>query len=169
MDNTFLNALVEYPVKALQRIGTNETVVKLLTNNPSIDMDSDEADAVFDKYLFDYGYVDSTTDEAEAYICVEAEMTRTSSPKMQEMKLYVTIVCHKRYMYIDTMKFKGIIGNRRDNLSRYVDILLNGSDVFGIGKLTLESARIAPAPAGFTARELTYVVSDFASKGSKLL
>ena len=161
MANTVLDALVEYPAKALQKIGTDPNVVSLLTNNPSIDMDGDEADEVFDKYLFDYGYVDSTTDEAAAYICIEAELASIPTATIKDMRLYVSIVCHKGYMAIDPSKFKGMIGNRRDNLTRYTDDLLNGSDIFGIGKLSLVSCRTAPAPAGFSARELTYKIADF--------
>lgn len=161
MANTFLDELVEYPVKALHRIGTDPTVVKLLTDDPCMDMESEDADGVFDKFLFDYIYVDGTTTEAAAYVCVEAEAAKSLTPSMQNMKLYVTVICHKQFMKVDAAKFKGMIGNRRDNLVRYVDRLLNGSDIFGIGALTLEHVRTVAAPTGFTARELTYTIPDF--------
>lgn len=164
MDNTFLDELVEYPVKALHKIGTDQTVAQLLTDNPDIDMESDEADKIFDKYLFDYIYVDGTTTETAAYICVEAEVIKAPTTTMQNMKLYVTIICHKQFMKVDATKFKGMIGNRRDNLVRYVDKLLNSSDAFGIGRLSLEGARTVPAPTGFSARELTYSVPEIRKK-----
>lgn len=164
MDKSRINELVEYPVKALQKIGTDPAVVQLLTNNPDIDMESDEADSVFDKFLFDYGYVDGTVDEAAAFICVEAEVTDIPNTTIQDLKLYVTVICHKLFMPIDTSKFKGVIGNRRENLCRCVDNLLNGSNIFGIGNLTLNSARVVPAPTGFAARELTYSVPNFQNK-----
>ena len=164
MANTFLDELVEYPVKALHCIGTDPTVVKLLTDNPDIEMESEDADEVFEKFLFDYIYVDGTTTEAAAYVCVEAETAKSPTPTMQNMKLYVTVICHKQFMKVDATKFKGMIGNRRDNLVRYVDKLLNGSDIFGIGALTLENAHTVAAPTGFTARELTYTVPDFRNK-----
>ncbi len=164
MANTFLDELVEYPVKALHSIGTDPTVVQLLTDNPNIDMESSEADKVFDEFLFDYIYVDGTTTEAAAYICVEAEVAKLPTPTMQNMKLYVTVFCHKQFMKVDATKFKGMMGNRRDNLVRYVDKLLNGSDIFGIGALTLENAHTVAAPTGFSARELTYTVPDIRQK-----
>ena len=80
------------------------------------------------------------------------------------MKLYVTVVCHKHFMSIDPAKFPGMIGNRRDNIVRYADRLLSRSDIFGIGALKLESIKTMSAPVGYTARELTYSVSDFKSK-----
>ncbi len=164
MANTFLDELVEYPVKALHRIGTDATVVQLLTDKPDIDMESSEADEIFDKFLFDYIYVDGTTTEASAYICIEAETAKSPTPTMQNMKLYVTVICHKQFMNIDATKFKGMVGNRRDNLVRYVDKLLNGSDIFGIGALTLEHAHTVAAPAGFSARELTYTIPEIRHK-----
>ena len=97
-------------------------------------------------------------------MCVEAETAKSPTPTMQNMKLYVTVICHKQFMKVDATKFKGMIGNRRDNLVRYVDKLLNGSDIFGIGALTLENAHTVAAPTGFTARELTYTVPDFRNK-----
>ena len=127
-------------------------------------MESEDADEVFEKFLFDYIYVDGTTTEAAAYICVEAETAKSPTPTMQNMKLYVTVICHKQFMKVDATKFKGMIGNRRDNLVRYVDKLLNGSDIFGIGALTLENAHTVAAPTGFAARELTYTVPDFRNK-----
>lgn len=168
MDNgTFLDDLVEFPVKALHRIGIDRTIVSLLTDNENIDMDSEEADSIFDKYLFDYEYVDNTTTEAAAYICVETETTKSSTNTMNDMYLYVTIICHKQFMKIDSSRFKGLIGNRRDNLVRYVDEVLNSSDNYGVGALTLQSVRTATAPAGFSARELTYTIPAFRDKKDK--
>lgn len=164
MVKTCLDVLVEYPAKALQKIGTDKTVVSLLVNDPFIDMESDKADGVFDKYLFDYGYVDSTTEEAVAYVCVEADLANIPTATIKDLRLYVKVVCHKAFMDIDPSKFKGMIGNRRDNITRYIDALLNGSDVFGIGELKLTSCRAVPAPTGFAARELTYKISDFKVK-----
>lgn len=165
MANTsYIDQLVEFPAKALREIGTNKNIVALLTNNPNIDMESDEADSVFDKYLFDFVYIDSTTFNAEAYICVEAEMQKLSSPTMQDFKLYCTVICHKEFMVLNPGLFPGVIGNRRDNLVRCVDSVLNGSTIYGIGTLNLKSVKTMPSPVGFTSRELTYEVSDFKYK-----
>lgn len=165
MDKTFLDELVEYPAKAVQRIGTDRTVVSLLLDDPNIDMDSDEADEVFDDYIFDYGYVDNAITEARAFVCVEAELIKTSTPTIQDFRLYITVYCHKKFMRIDSKRFPAIIGNRRDNLIRSIDKLINGTDIFGIGLLTLASAKTISSPTGFAARELAYAVTDFKGKG----
>ncbi len=164
MDKSLIDQIVEYPAKVIHKLGTDQTLVSLLTNTPDIDMSSDEADEVFDKCLYDYGYVDDSATESQAYICVEAEAIKSPTAAVQNMKLYVTVVCHKHFMSIDPAKFPGMIGNRRDNIVRYTDRLLSRSDIFGIGALKLESIKTMSAPVGYTARELTYSVSDFKSK-----
>lgn len=165
MAKTFLDELVEYPAKAIRQLGQTKDIVSLLTDNASIDMDSNEADGVFDKYLFDYGYVDNTTTEARAYVCVEAELMKTPTQTIQDLRLFVTVICHKEYMKLDHKRFVGIIGNRRDNIVREIDKVLNGSEMFGIGVLSLDSVRTVSSPTGFTAREITYSISDFRNKG----
>jgi len=162
--------MVDYPAIALRAIGTDETVVKLLTNNPNIDMESDEADDVFDRYLYDYAYVDGTTTESEAYICAETDVTIPKGANRQSFfnsLLYITIVCHKNYMKLDPTLFPGIGGNRRDNLVRYCDNVINGSDLFGVGKLTLKSVHSLAAPIGFSVRELVYEVPSFKLFGER--
>lgn len=161
MAETNIDEIVDFPLKALQKIGTDATIIRLLLNDPTVDPDSDEADSVFDKYLFDYEYVDETTVETAAYICVESEVVKTLSATMDSMSLYVTVVCHRNFMDIDHDKFPGMAGCRRENLIRYIDKAIGGSGVFGVGKLRLQSIKTIPAPAGFVAREMCYDVPIF--------
>lgn len=161
MAKTFLDTLTEFPAIALKSIGSDKEVVALLLDNPTVNMDSEEADSVYQKFLFDYDYVDQTCTEAAAYICVEAELAKVSSSTIDGMNLYVTIRCHKKFMKLNKKKFKSVFGNRKDNLARRVDAVLNGSDLFGIGSLQLTSARTVASPAGFSSRELSYRVPTF--------
>ena len=167
MDNTFLDVLVECPTKAIAKIGKDKDVAALLLDKANVDMTSDEADDIFDKYIFDYGYVDGSTSEAEAFICVEAETGGRSTPAVRGFRLYVTIICHKNYMKIDPRKLPGMVGNRRDNLTRIVDNILNGADLCGIGALILDSVKTVASPTGFAARELTYRLCDFNAPGAR--
>ena len=161
MANMYLNELTEFPSIAVRNIGENKMIAALLLDNPDVEVGSEEADSIFDKYIFDYDYVDLACQESAAFICIEAEMPSVGSPTIKDMNLYVTIRCHKNFMKLDKSKFKGIYGNRKDNLARYIDGILNGSDLFGIGKLELRSARTIASPPGFSTRELAYTVPTF--------
>lgn len=162
MVDTPIDELIDYPMKVVQAIGNDKTITSLLTNNPDISMYSDEAYDIFGRYLFDYDYVDQTTVEASAYVCVEAEINKRTTATMHEVCLYITVYCHKKYMDLDPTKFPGIAGNRRDNIVRNICDLLNGETIYGVGSLELESVKTRTAPLGFTAREMTYSIPDFA-------
>ena len=138
-------------------------ILRLLADDNTITAQSDEADETISQYMFDYGYVDGTTTETNAYICVEADIPAVPTDSFQDIRIYVTVICHKLFMKLDPSKFT-LIGNRRDNLVRYIDSELNGSDIFGVGKLDLDSIKTISAPNGFTAKEIAYSVSDYANR-----
>lgn len=161
MDKTYLDELIDYPAQALQLIDNNKECLALLLDKNVKEITEDDTDEAF-KYMFDYEYVDNTTTQASAYIWVEAEVTQVSSKHIKDLRLYVTVACHKNFMKLKPSIISGIGGNRRDNLVRYIDKILNGNDLFGIGKLVLENVKTySSSNSQFTMRELSYKVPDF--------
>lgn len=161
MAKTYLDQLVEYPAEVMQRISEDKTCVGLLLNKGFSKVTEDDFETALEKNLFDYQYVDDTTEEVAAYIFVEAEVSSVSNKNIKGLRLYVTVVCHKSFMKLNGRIFQGVIGNRRDNLVRYVDSLLNGETFLGIGALNLRTVKSVSSPANFTGRLLTYEISDF--------
>lgn len=161
MAKTYLDQIVEYPSKIMLRIAEDEACTGLLVNKAFDTVTEDDKDDALDKYIKDYQYVDETTQEVQAYIWVEMEVPRVDNKTIKNVKVYVTVACHKGYMPLDKKKFKGVIGNRRDNLVRYIDKVLNNSMFLGIGTLELKSVATLQPINGFTVREITYVVPDF--------
>lgn len=134
--------------------------MSLLLNKQDVDMNSQEVYQAESAYFFDFDYIDDTVLEANAYIMVDADMIKLSSPAMKEISIYVQIVCSKQFVDLD---FVGVKGNRRDNLAREIDLLLRGSRDFGIGKLELVSAITSPVPKKFTSKLLTFRAVNFAN------
>ena len=161
MAKTFLDQLVEYPAKIIQKIAGSKECVGLLLNKSFNTITDDDSDEALEKSIFDYQYVDSTTQETAAYIWVELDVTKVQNEQIKDIKIYVTVACHKNYMKLDYNKFAGILGNRRDNLIRYIDKELNGAEDLGIGKLSLTSVRTLSPINNFTGRELEYSIPDF--------
>lgn len=160
MAKTYLDELVNYPAQAILKLSNDKNCLALLMNKKKLT--EDDIDKALTNNIYDYEYVDKTTTQAEAYIWIEADVPSVYNKQIKGMKLYVTVACHKKFMKLDHKIFKGIKGNRRDNLVRYIDLLLNDSDLFGIGKLTLQSVKsISSSNPEFTMREMTYVVPDF--------
>lgn len=161
MAKTFLDQLVDYPAKIIQRIAEDKYCVGLLVNKSFKDVSEDDNDVVLEKNIFDYQYVDDTTQETAAYIWVEVEVGYVNNFQVKNVKLYVTVACHKSFMSLDRKKFPGILGNRKDNLVRFLDRLLNNTNMMGIGKLKLDSVKSLAPVDKFSIREITYSVPDF--------
>lgn len=153
---TFVDQIIEYKDRALDIIGNSKEVVALLLDDPNVDMDSEEAQSVFDKYLWDYQFVDDTVQEAGAHIMVEASKIEDNGGTIQDFALYVEIAVSKEFVDIDHKKFVGMRGNRIDNLARFIDKQLNGNRDFGIGELKPEDIRPISVPKHFKAVMLTY-------------
>lgn len=162
-----VDELIDYSNKIIQKIASSQEVIGLILNNPSVVMGSDEALSVY-KNLYDYDFVEDTFTQDKAVIMVDADVIRADGGAIKVLEVYVQIVCSKGYMNLTPSVFKGIKGNRRDNIARQVDLLLNGSREFGIGRLELTSINTATVPRGLTSKLLTYRANDFSKDRSKL-
>lgn len=155
-------------MKVIQSICQSKECIALLLNKNINQISEDDADDALDRYIKTYQYVDDTVTESAAYIWVETDIPRVDNSTIKDMHLYVTIACSKDFMEIKKKIISGLAGNRRDNLVRYIDKVINGSDVFGIGKLKLTSmVTLTSSNQLFTIRELTYEVPDFNIKDLK--
>jgi hypothetical protein len=152
---------VEYPAKIMQIISEDTICVGFLANKGFAEVTEDDFEWALEKRIYDYQYVDETADEASAYVWVETEVNRVENSKIKDMRIYITVTCHKEFMKLNCKTFKGMIGNRRDNLSRYIDKLFNGKSIMGIGALRLKNVRSVAPATGFTGRELCYEIRDF--------
>lgn len=161
MAKTYLDQLVEYPAKIIQHISEDKYCIGFLMNKGFEEVVEDDLDEALEKNIFDYQYVDETAEETAAYLWVEVEVSKVENKAIKGIRLYITVICHKSFMKLNKKTYKGVIGNRRDNITRYVDRLFNGKALLGIGSFKLVSVRTITAPAKYTGRELCYEISDF--------
>lgn len=162
-----IDQLVDYNQLVVNRILSSQNVMGLIANDPSLDLDSDAA-AEWEDHVFDHAWVDDTVQEAGAFITVDVDIPEMSSGTIKQMRVYIEILVSKNYMKLSPSRFKGCKGNRRDNIVRQVDLLVNGSYDFGIGRLDLKNIRTVTTANKFAGKLLTYEVSDFARDRSKL-
>ncbi len=161
MAKTYLDQIVDYPAKVMLRIAEDKYCTGLLTNKAFAEVGEDDIDRAADEFIKDYQYVDDTVQTTAAYIWVEMEVNRVDNKTMKGIRLYVSVACHKNYMTLNRQTFKGIKGNRRDNLVRFVDKVLNNSEFLGLGALKLHSVKTVTPINNFTIREITYEIPDF--------
>lgn len=157
---THIDELIDFPAKIINAIASSQEIVGLIFDDPNIDMESDLAESVRD-HLYDYNYIDETVEEDGVLIMVDSDIVDMPNPNVASIEVYIQIVVNKHYMRLDSAKFPGVKGNRRDNITRQIDLLLRGRRDFGIGRLDLESAITASVPRKFTSKMMTYAVVDF--------
>lgn len=156
---THLDSIVEFKDTVIQKLATSQEVIGLILDKPDIDVNSEDAEAVY-KHLYSYDYLDDTVSTDSADIAIDVDLYEKPTGTEAKYYLYVQIICNKGYMGIKN--FKGLKGNRRDNLARFVDKMLNGSRDFGIGRLDLVRAETTNVPYRFTCKTLTYEIHGFA-------
>jgi len=162
---TFLDELISYPARALKLISEDIFCVGLIRNIAFANVNDKHKDDCFDKNLFTYQFIDDTVLETAAFVWAEADVPSVQNMRIKGMRLYITVACHKQFMPLSHQTFSGMLGNRRDNIVRYIDRLLNFQDVFGIGKLILRSVKTLSAPQNFTIKEIEYEVPEFNYRG----
>lgn len=161
-----LDPAIDYASEIVKRLAQSQKVVGLIFDDPNIDMDSEKVQNICNTNIFDFNFVDETVKEVGAFILVEANIIKRPTYTTNRYEVDIYVVCHKNYMKLDSKKFKGVRGNRRDNISRQVDALIEGSNDFGIGKIELVAFDTVGAPMKMSARQLTYLTPEFAVKRS---
>ena len=164
---TYLDDLISYKENVIAALSQSQDVMGLLANNPNLDLESSEAEDIVERNIFDYDYIDGTLERHDAYVMVDDELVQPSSGTFNRWLLYVQVVCAKTFNDIDKKLFRGVKGNRRDNLARSIDVLLNGNRDYGVGKLVLMSVAPAKVPDKFTSLLLTYEIRDFRAERVK--
>lgn len=158
---THQDQLVDYNQRICNKILSSQAVMALIANDPDLDLDSPSS-AEWEEHVIDHAWVDDTVQEAGAFVTVDVDVTDMSSGTIKDMRVYVEVLVSKNYMHLTPTLFKGVKGNRRDNIVRQIDLLLNGSYEFGIGRLDASNIRTVTTANKFSGKLITYVVSDFA-------
>lgn len=158
---SILQDIVGYKHEIMKALKNCQPLISLLADIPNIDMDSDEAYEIMDNNFYDYSYADDTFQSDKAVVFVEVSMVRRPSVQFKGMKVQVQVVCNKGYANLDSKKFRGILGNRRDNLAVSIAKVLEGSDRFGVGRLLLTTCEPIVPPKGFTGISLVFDAVDF--------
>lgn len=152
-----MKELTEYPDIIVQKIINSKPIIKLLHNKQQVEVPDDSV--IYDK-VYPYDYIPDVINDESAFVCVDSDIVKVSNNIVKAVDIYIYIFVHYKLMKLPN--FFKTKGNRRDKLADEIDMLLNGSRDFGIGKLNLMSARRVRSNArDYTGRLLVYRASDF--------
>lgn len=162
-DKTHLDEIVFYPNKVIDLLSQNPTFVSLLTGIPNADLEDPAVEAEWERCTNDFNYVEGIVQDTRSFVCVDTEI-RTPSNEIKTVIVTLLVGVHRENMSLRGTEFKGMLGNRRDNMIREIDYTLRNSRDFGIGALQLDGwiRPYAISSRDYVCKLMEYKVSNFA-------
>lgn len=161
---TPLDELVDYKNKIVNIIESSQSVMSLLVGQQNVDMSSDIVYNAYENQIFDYSFVMDTQLSEKSFLLIEAETRKRPNDTIKNMVVYVQVICHKDNMKLNG--FKGVKGNRRDNLARQVTNVLEGRKDFGIGRLMFSDCYAVTVPSPYTSIMIVFETPEFIRGGT---
>lgn len=164
--STNLDEIILYKNTVQRAIGMDDNILAFLSDDPNIKAGSPKASEILFKNILDHSFCDDTIQVDTALILVEVEMYSRPTDAVKNMTLNVQVICNNNFIELNKKKFKGVIGNRRDNIARYIDAALHTQAALqmGIGRLQLYSCMPTVGPSGFSSIMLSYRIPEFARR-----
>lgn len=163
---TNLDEVILYKNTVMKAIAADDMVLALIADDPDIKAGSPEASEIVFNNILDHSFSEDTIQVDTALILTEVEMYSRPTDAVKNMTLNVQVICNNKFIELNKKKFRGVIGNRRDNIARYTDAALHTQAAFkmGIGRLQLYSYMPCSVPSGFTSTMLSYRIPEFARR-----
>lgn len=163
---THLDQLIDYKEDIIDMFTKDQMIMGLLFDDPAVDLDGEQVENVRTTNIFDHAYSDNTVQTDKALILIETGLLSVLSKEVNTFEIQIQVICARNYMKLDGRKFKGLRGNRRDNLVRYIAQALFEARL-GLGVLKLVDCGPADVPRGFTSLRMVFQTDDF-SKNRRL-
>ena len=144
--------LRHYKNHLMQDICTNETLVRLLTNDADAKAPAPELRY---RQVFPYEYVPQTAEDATTYITYDVAVTRVPNKTFVISVLDIYVFSHKSLMRLD----EG--GIRPDMVTIELEKTLNGSRMYGLGELDLVLHEPFSPIEDYYGRHIRYTANDF--------
>lgn len=148
-----LDELFDYKNQIIGDLITNPNIVSLLTDDPALIAAPEN---LIYTQVFPWERAPGTTEDATTYICCEIDIKDTLNKTYLEPVIYVWVFTHDSLFRLPNGK-----GIRYDRLASEVAKTLNGSRMYGLGELSLYSAKKSSPIDHYQGRTLTFNALDF--------
>lgn len=156
---TYLDEIIDYKYRIITKLQNSQRIIELLSNQQGIDLNSELAQTIQNNHIHDYLFLDDSVQDARADIMVDVSLVKVPTSTIKDLEVYIQVTANRNFV---DLSFKGIKGNRLDNLCRYIDYELRDDRDFGIGKLEMRRCEPESVPKNFAAKLITYKSPDFA-------
>lgn len=154
------DAVIKFKYQAIDEILRSQDIMSLMFDTPNIDMDCDAVYNAETHNVYDYSFCDDTFAADKAVLFIESALTNRPSEHFGRVNLIIQVMCNNNYVSLPKTKFKGMLGNRIDNICQSIIRLIDGSTEYGIGRLYLSDCQPCSAPNGFAAKQLVFTSVD---------
>ena len=159
---TNLDEIVDYPDAIALALSQDQTIVGLLVDDSNAEIGDNN---VLGSQIYNYNFIPDVATDSLSYITIDTVVSDAKTETVKTLKVIITVISNKTNMKLKPTIFKGVAGNRRDNLVRYTDLIVRKMDNLGIGKLQLTARTpVAPVSIGtsdYTAKQLVYEIPNF--------
>lgn len=147
-----LDELFDYKNQLMDDLLTNTDIVKLMSDDGKIEV---APETLMYTQVFPYEFVPDVTEHGQTFICCEVDIKEVLNKTYLVPALYIWVFTHK-----SKVRLPGG-GVRTDKLSSIITSIINGSRMYGLGELNLQSAKRFSPITNYQGRILTFYAKDF--------
>lgn len=147
-----LDELFDYKNQLMDDMLTNEQIIRLLSDDGET-LTAPE-NLVYTQ-VYPYEYVPDVVEHGQTFICCEVDIKDVIDKTFLVPVLYIWVFTHK-----SKVRLPGG-GVRTDKLSSEITKIINGSRMYGLGELNLQSAKRFSPIGDYQGRILTFYAKDF--------
>lgn len=147
-----LDELFDYKNQLMDDMLTNEQIIRLLSDDGKT-LTSPET--LMYSQVFPYEYVPDVVEHGQTFVCCEVDIKDVVNKTFLVPVLYIWVFTHK-----SKVRLPGG-GVRTDKLSSEITKIINGSRMYGLGELNLQSAKRFSPIGDYQGRILTFYTKDF--------
>lgn len=147
-----LDELFDYKNQLMDDLLTNTDIVKLMSDDGKTEV---APETLMYTQVFPYEFVPDVTEHGQTFICCEVDIKEILNKTYLVPALYIWVFTHK-----SKVRLPGG-GVRTDKLSSIITSIINGSRMYGLGELNLQSAKRFSPITNYQGRILTFYAKDF--------
>ena len=147
-----LDELFDYKNQLMDDLLTNTDIVKLMSDDGKTEV---APETLMYTQVFPYEFVPDVTEHGQTFICCEVDIKEVLNKTYLVPALYIWVFTHK-----SKVRLPGG-GVRTDKLSSIITSIINGSRMYGLGELNLQSAKRFSPITNYQGWILTFYAKDF--------
>ena len=147
-----LDELFDYKNQLMSDMLTDETILRLLSEDGQ---PTETPEELMYTQVFPYEYVPDVVEHGKTFICCEVDIRNVQNKTYLDPAIYIWVFTHKSKVRLP----EG--GVRTDKIASRITELINGSRMYGLGELNLQSVRNFSPVQDYQGRIMTFYTTDW--------